>query len=443
LKFLNEEFIIKTNGLPHSQSLVDTMTMWPDVVISQVYSGLDFVYCFGENIFAYDYSFLFLSLLSTLTTDSPELFFWCYWFFSFNFSGFQLFWSIFLDEYVGGLISRLPYDESWYRLLLASQDGALLFVYHPEVTLLKEGIKNSFLNPYFTTYFTPIFSLLSHDAILLPVMLLPQLILVILLIAFGISFYFAYFTTPNNEENLIDQDYMLANITVEAEEEIASWEDLIIATVLIVYIFGWYFFINFWLIIGQHSEFMLVYALFPFLYAIIIGIPVLLVYDFGIFFLAYLKGVAPSSVMLMELVYDYIALIAFFVRLCVQGVRLLLMLFTYASLHELILFYSINPRFLLGHDTIWEEISSIEPTVGSVTFFLLCQLPARIGYWIYEIAHMFFVITAQFVAFFAMVLWLFFFLYTFFVYEPTEGFFAEKRKLRSKILDTLREIKNQ
>jgi hypothetical protein len=97
---------------------------------------------------------------------------------------------------------------------------------------------------------------------------------------------------------------------------------------------------------------MLVYALMPFLYAIIVGIPVLLVYDFGIFFLAYLKGVAPSSVMLMELVYDYIALIAFFVRLCVQGVRLLLMIFTYASLHELILFYSINPKFLLGHDTI-------------------------------------------------------------------------------------------
>lgn len=415
MKFFNDAPIVVTHDFSATRSLFDSIVIWPDVITSQVYSGLDFVYSFGENILAYDFSFLFLSLLSTLTTDSPELFFWCYWFFSFNFSGFQLFWSIFLDEYVGTFISKLPYDESWYRLLLASQDGALLFVYHPEALLLKEGIKNSFLNPYVTTYFTPIFSLLTHDSILLPVMLLPQFILVIMLIALGISFYFAYFTTANKEENLIDQDYMLANITIEAEEEIASWEDLIIVVVVVAYIFGWFFFINFWLVIGQHGEFLLVYALLPFLYVIIIGIPVLLIYDFGIFFIAYLKGVGPSASLFMELVYDYIALVAFFIRLCVQGVRLLLMLFTYAGLHELILFYSINPKFLLGYDTIWEEINNIEPTIRSLTFFLLCQLPARIGYWIYELAHMFFVITAQFIAFFAMVLWLFFF-YTHFLF---------------------------
>jgi hypothetical protein len=51
-------------------------------------------------------------------------------------------------------------------------------------------------------------------------------------------------------------------------------------------------------------------------------------------------------------------------------------------------------------------------------------------YWIYELAHTFFVVTAQFIAFFAMVFWLFFFLYTFFVFEKFEDYFSEKRKIR-------------
>lgn len=419
----------------------DKLVNWPDHLTSQLYVGFDWIYCFSENIFAYDFYFYFLNLLGNLASDNSELFFWAYWFFNFTFSGFQLFWSIVLDEFLCNLVLKLPYDEHWYRLLLSSQESSLVLIYHPELILLKEGIKNSFLNPYFTSYFTPLFSLMVHDSILLPVMLFPQFILLLMFFAFGLCFYISYFTTPTKEENLVDQDYMLANTTIEAEEEIASIEDILIGIAIIFYIFGWYFYINFWSIMGQHNEFLLVFTLMPALYGIIIGIPTFLAYDFGIFFLAYLRGVGPSSSLMMELVYDYIGLIAFFIRLCVQGVRLLLMLFTYASLHDLILLYCINPKFWLAYDSIWEEINHIEPTITSVTLFFISQLPLRIAYWIYELAHVFFVVTAQFVAFFAMVLWLFFFLYTMFVYEPTEGFFLQKRKLRSRIMDDWNDLK--
>jgi hypothetical protein len=61
--------------------------------------------------------------------------------------------------------------------------------------------------------------------------------------------------------------------------------------------------------------------------------------------------------------------------------------------------------------------------------------------WIYELAHLFFVVTAQFIAFFAMVFWLFFFLYTFFVMEKFEDYFSEKRKLRYNQLQKLYSFK--
>jgi hypothetical protein len=50
--------------------------------------------------------------------------------------------------------------------------------------------------------------------------------------------------------------------------------------------------------------------------------------------------------------YDYIAFTAFYIRLFVQGVRLVLMLFTYISMHDLILFFSYDRKFILGCEDI-------------------------------------------------------------------------------------------
>jgi hypothetical protein len=73
-------------------------------------------------------------------------------------------------------------------------------------------------------------------------------------------------------------------------------------------------------------------------YVIILLIPASLLYDFGIYFLGYLRGVATTPIFISEILFDYIAIFAFFIRLVVQGVRLLLMFFVYMSYHDLILY---------------------------------------------------------------------------------------------------------
>ena len=187
---------------------------------------------------------------------------------------------------------------------------------------------------------------------------------------------------------------------------------------------------------------MLVLYLFPGIYYIIIFIPTLLLYDFGLFFISYLRGVGASSVILFELVFDYIAFLAFYIRLSVQGVRLILMIFVYVSLHDLILYYSVNPRLFLGNDSFWDDLSNLSVTYESFSYFLFTKLPGKIFYWLYELAHTFFVVTAQFIAFFAMVFWLFFFLYTFFVFEKFENYFQIKREKRSEIFKKIYFFKN-
>ena len=91
--------------------------------------------------------------------------------------------------------------------------------------------------------------------------------------------------------------------------------------------------------------------LFPFIYFIIFFIPISLLYDYGSYFLTYLNGVGKSSVMLLELLFDYIAVAIFYLRLMVQNVRLVFMLFTYSELHELVVFYSIDKNLLPSNES--------------------------------------------------------------------------------------------
>jgi hypothetical protein len=73
------------------------------------------------------------------------------------------------------------------------------------------------------------------------------------------------------------------------------------------------------------------------LYAIGLA-PFKFLYNFGIAFSSYLRGASASSVFTLELVFDFIVAFALFIRLFVQAVRLLLILFVYCSIHDLVLY---------------------------------------------------------------------------------------------------------
>jgi hypothetical protein len=113
--------------------------------------------------------------------------------------------------------------------------------------------------------------------------------------------------------------------------------------------------------------------------------------------------------------------------LCVQAVRLILMFFVYVSLHDLILYWTLMSWLLYGHESIWTDLSRLQFNFDSLSYFFILKLPTHLVYWLYEVLHTFFVVTGQFVAFFAMVFWLFFFLYTLFTFDSHEAFLNFKR----------------
>jgi hypothetical protein len=209
---------------------------------------------------------------------------------------------------------------------------------------------------------------------------------------------------------------------------LGSLDDSLLCVLLLIYIFGWYFYIHSWSLLSIKPELLDVFFLLIFAVYVILSIPTYLTYDFGIFFLAYLRGVGPTIALIIELLFDYIAVFAFYNRLLVQGVRIVLMFFTYSSMQDLIVFLDFDKQLFFGSDNIWEAASNFSASFGSFSYLLLFEWPLILLYWLYEVLHTFFVLTAQTVAFFAMVFWLFLFLYSFFVFEKIENHFKIMRK---------------
>jgi hypothetical protein len=112
---------------------------------------------------------------------------------------------------------------------------------------------------------------------------------------------------------------------------------------------------------------------------VIFFVPTLLVYDFGIFFLTYLRGAATTPSLAMELLYDYIAFAAFYVRLGVQNVRLLLMFFTFFSLYECIITFVTFEQYDNSNEYL-NDYTTTQSYTGYNSYLFLLNLPTQFLY---------------------------------------------------------------
>lgn len=406
-----------------------------------MYNGLDWLYTHVETLYMYDYKIVYFWLLNSVYDESIDFFFLSVWYISLQVSGLQLFWSVILDTYILSHLFQFSLTDEWVRGFISSKDSALFVVYHPELILFKNQIFNNFFFDFLADVNISAIQYLESQSLLTPIMLFPQLLFIAYVAFFFVAFYFSFYSTPSKEESTIDADYLSASITVESEKEIGSIDDILMPSIVLIYTFGWYFYLHCWAMFSAIPEIVIAFFFFPLLYYTIFNTPTFLLYDFGILYNCYLRGIAPTPTLLFELMYDYIAVISFYVRILTQGVRLALMFFTYAAMHDFVLYMDYSHRYLTGNESIWEDISNINASVSSVTYFFLAVLPGHILNWMYEVFHTFFVVTGQLVAYCAMIFWLFLFLFTFFVIEKQENYFEERRKFRQDLLKKIRDLK--
>lgn len=115
---------------------------------------------------------------------------------------------------------------------------------------------------------------------------------------------------------------------------------------------------------------MCLFIFLPFLLYILIFIPIFLLWDYGMYFLTYLRGAASTSSIVMEFIYDCIAFLAFFIRLSVQNVRLLLITLTFFSLYEFILYFVNANWFYVNFEQINKLIAASNGMYTSYYYFL-------------------------------------------------------------------------
>jgi len=122
--------------------------------------------------------------------------------------------------------------------MLSSKESTLILVYHPELNFIRENIFKDYYFSFLSNLVFSLYELATPETFYSPVILVPQLLLLVFFSVIFISFYFSYFSTSTGEENTIDADYLISSVTVESEKEISSLDDMILGLVVLIYIFG-------------------------------------------------------------------------------------------------------------------------------------------------------------------------------------------------------------
>jgi hypothetical protein len=165
----------------------------------------------------------------------------------------------------------------------------------------------------------------------------------------------------------------------------------------------------------------------PILLIIVLSMPSSLIYDCGILFITYLRGVGATTILFLEWIYDCLATLIMFVRLLVQHIRFVLMFFAFFEVLEIIYYNRLFPMVVYksNYEHFLHSLSN-----GRLAADLACILYVGIidtVKLLYQLGHFLFTITSHFFAYFALVFWLFSFLYTSFFNVRLETLFKKKR----------------
>ena len=219
------------------------------------------------------------------------------------------------------------FSHCWFNDVVFKNKGVtkLYFNYDQEVLFFIKNSGDSLkTNPYITCL-----DYISIENNISPSLQFVDLLILSFFVGSLLIIYVAYYNPSSMENNTIDSDYLSSSLLVESEKEIASLDDLILAVLIVSYIFGCFFYVSAWNIMGSYPELMLMIYLIPFLVYLIFGMPSVLLIDFSNYFLMFIRGSGTYSLLSAELMYDYINAGAFYVRLGVQWVRLFIMFLTF------------------------------------------------------------------------------------------------------------------
>jgi len=131
----------------------------------------------------------------------------------------------------------LPIFNEFFHHLFNSSELNSILLNNPEYYLIFKNYLFDFYKNYLTNIYSSIYLLNINESFITPVIMIPQFLFIFIIALFFLLTYFTYFNNPNSEDNIVDHDYLIFNTTIEAEEEIGSMDDMLLTSVILIYIF--------------------------------------------------------------------------------------------------------------------------------------------------------------------------------------------------------------
>jgi hypothetical protein len=260
----------------------------------------------------------------------------------------ELFLSSLLDAFLSNIVVFFEFDEPTLRRYIGYMDPTLFSIYHPETVFIQKGLLSTNHLSYFANFKLNVAVLLDKSNVVEPLNYLLQVSFLFYFIIFFTVLFFSFFS-KNKEGYQIDVEHSVINLSSEAEKEIFSIDDALNLLFFLLFFFGVYFGLLFLSMSSSFTELFVFFLPLLFIFYFIVLIPFNLLFDFGLFFVVYLRGSSNTSSLFFECVYDYIGVIAFFTRLIVQFVRLVLMFVVYCMMHDTVMLQNYSQKnFLVG-----------------------------------------------------------------------------------------------
>lgn len=120
----------------------------------------------------------------------------------------------------------------------------------------------------------------------------------------------------------------------ETEEEMGSLDDSLFFITIFVVLFTWYFLGTLFFTTLYSTGLIFISIGFFVLVFFVLCIPLSLLIDFGLAFASYIRGAGSSTNILVELIFDLLAVLIIFTRFIVQNIRFVLIFGAYFELFE-------------------------------------------------------------------------------------------------------------
>ena len=142
-----------------------------------------------------------------------------------------------MDQLTFLLLFILPYFDEFFKNIFSSYENKNIFLFHPEYFLIFKNIIFYYYEFFLSNLYLSNYNLNINESYISSSLMVIQLLLVYFLVIIFLIVYFSYYNNYNSEDNTVDHDYLIYNVTIEAEEEIGSLDDMLLTSVILLYIF--------------------------------------------------------------------------------------------------------------------------------------------------------------------------------------------------------------